>query len=262
MYTDLKGKVAVVTGAATGLGLEISKRFLSEGMNVVIDYVGEKALESDAVKEVQTTFGDKVIFFEANVTNEDEVAKLAKKAIDAFGGIDVWVNNAGVEKSFPTAELPLEEWNRVMDVNMTGMFLGTREALRHFTDKKKKGNIINMSSVHQQIPWPTFAHYATSKGGAKLFSQTVALEYADRGIRVNAIAPGAIDTPINSKKFADPEQKKHTQSMIPMNEIGKPEYVANAAAFLASEQSCYMTGTTTFVDGGMSLYPSFQFGEG
>lgn len=263
MYTDLKGKVAIVTGAATGLGLEISKRLLSEGMKVVVDYVGsDKVLAASAVKDVQKTYGDSVIFFEADVSNETEIAALAQKAIDSFGGFDLWVNNAGVEKAFATADLPLDEWNRVMNVNMTGVFLGTREALRHYTTNGKQGNIINMSSVHQQIPWPTFAHYAASKGGTKMFTETVALEYADQGIRVNNIAPGAIDTPINAAKFADPQQKAQTEAMIPMGEIGKPEYIADAAAFLASEQSRYMTGTTLFVDGGMSLYPSFQHGAG
>lgn len=263
MYTDLKDKVAIVTGAATGLGLEISKRLLSEGMKVVIDYIGsDKVLESDAVQDVKNTYGDSVIFFEADVSNEDEIAQLAQTAIDKFGGFDLWVNNAGVEKAYATADLPLDEWNRVMDVNMTGVFLGTREALRHFTKSGKKGNIINMSSVHQQIPWPTFAHYAASKGGTKMFTETVALEYADKGIRVNNIAPCAIDTPINAAKFEDPKQKAQTQAMVPMGEIGKPKYVADAAAFLASEQAQYITGTTLFVDGGMSLYPAFQHGAG
>jgi glucose 1-dehydrogenase len=146
--------------------------------------------------------------------------------------------------------------------NLTGVFLGSKAALNYFLKNNKKGNIINMSSVHEQIPWPTFAHYAASKGGVKLFTETIAMEYADKGIRVNAIGPGAINTPINAKKFADPKQLATTTSMIPMKRVGKPAEVAAAAAWLASDESSYVTGITMFVDGGMTLYPSFEGGRG
>lgn len=158
--------------------------------------------------------------------------------------------------------MTLENWQRVLNVNLTGVFLGTKAALNYFTAHHQKGNIINMSSVHEQIPWPTFAHYAASKGGVKLFTQTVAMEYAKQNIRVNAIGPGAINTPINAKKFADSEQLKTTTSMVPMGRIGEPSEVAAAAAWLASDESSYVTGITLFVDGGMTLYPSFQGGRG
>lgn len=158
--------------------------------------------------------------------------------------------------------MPLKEWQRVIDVNLNGVFLGSREALRIFRDQKIKGSIINMSSVHQRIPWPTFAHYAASKGATEMFTKTIALEYAEYGIRANCIAPGAINTPINAEKFSDPEQLKQTTSMVPMGIIGKPNQVAAAAAWLASDESSYVTGTTLFVDGGISLYPSFQHGAG
>lgn len=259
MYGDLKGKVAVVTGAATGLGLSIAVRFISEGMNVVGDYIGDLPKE---IAEAEKKYPDRVKFIHADVSKEDEVKMLADKAVETFGRVDVWLNNAGVEKSYPTHEMPLEEWQRVLDVNLTGVFLGTRAALNIFKDLKIKGSIINMSSVHQQIPWPTFAHYAASKGATKMFTETVALEYAEYGIRANNIAPGAIDTPINKEKFEDPEQKAQTESMVPMGIIGSPSNISDAAAWLASEQSSYVTGTTMFVDGGMSLYPSFQHGAG
>lgn len=261
MYTDLQGKTAVVTGGTTGLGLAIVTRYLEEGMNVVADYVGELKVTDD-LKAIQDKFGNKLVTFQADVSNEEQVAALAKAATDNFSSIDVWVNNAGIEKPFPTADMPYDEWQKVIDVNLGGVFLGTRAALRDFEKNFKKGSIINMSSVHQQIPWPTFAHYAASKGGTKMFTETVALEYAEKGIRVNNICPGAIDTSINAAKFADPVQKMQTQSMVPMGEIGKPEYVADAAAFLASEQAHYITGTSLVVDGGMELYPAFQHGAG
>lgn len=261
MYPDLKGKTAVVTGGTTGLGLAIVGRYLEEDMNVVADYVGELKVTDD-LKALQDKYENTLIVFQADVTSEEEIDALAKEATDKFGGLDVWVNNAGIETPFPTAEMPYDEWQKVINVNLNGTFLGTRAALRAFEKNFNKGSIINMSSVHQQIPWPTFAHYAASKGASKLFTETVALEYAEKGIRVNNICPGAIDTPINAEKFADPIQRMQTQSMVPMGEIGEPSYVSDAAAFLASEQAHYITGSSLFVDGGMKLYPSFQHGAG
>ena len=237
MYGELHGKVAVVTGAATGLGLFITLRYILEGMNVVADYVGELPKEFE---DVQAKHADRVKFVKADVSNEEDIKALAETALKEFGHVDIWVNNAGVEASFPTIDMPLKEWQRVIDVNLNGVFLGSRESLRIFIDQKIKGSIINMSSVHQ----------------------TIALEYAEYGIRANCIAPGAINTPINAEKFSDPEQLKQTTSMVPMGIIGKPNQVAAAAAWLASDESSYVTGTTLFVDGGMSLYPSFQHGAG
>lgn len=259
MYGELHDKVAVVTGAATGLGLFITLRYILEGMNVVADYVGELPKEFE---DVQAKHADRVKFVKADVSNEEDIKALAETALKEFGHVDIWVNNAGVEASFPTIDMPLKEWQRVIDVNLNGVFLGSREALRIFRDQKIKGSIINMSSVHQRIPWPTFAHYAASKGATEMFTKTIALEYAEYGIRANCIAPGAINTPINAEKFSDPEQLKQTTSMVPMGIIGKPNQVAAAAAWLASDESSYVTGTTLFVDGGMSLYTSFQHGAG
>lgn len=156
----------------------------------------------------------------------------------------------------------MKDWQRVIDVNLTGVFLGTKAALNYFTKHNKKGNIINLYSVHEQIPWPTFAHYAASKGGVKLFTETVAMEYTKQNIRINNIGPGAINTPINAEKFADPVQLKTTTDMVPMGRIGDPEEVGAVAAWLASDESSYVTGITLFVDGGMTLYPAFQGGRG
>jgi len=261
MYSDLFGKTAVVTGGSKGIGNAISRRLAEEKMSVVINYNSDSGQAEQTVEELNKA-GGKAIAVQADVGTESGVQSLLDAAVEHFGGLDVWINNAGMENRAQTHELSLEDWEKVMNVNLTGVFLGAKTAINHYLAHNKKGTIINMSSVHQRIPWPTFAHYAASKGGVKLFTETIALEYAKRGIRVNAIAPGAIQTPINAEKFADPEQKQSTLNLIPINYIGKPEEVAAAAAWLASNESSYVTGTTIFVDGGMSLYPEFSEGNG
>lgn len=261
MYTDLKGKVAVVTGGSKGIGNAIARRLSEEKMKVVINYHSDKEGAEETVEELKKAGGEAVAV-EADVSSEEGVKALLDAAISNFGDLDLWVNNAGMENKVSTHELTLEDWDKVINVNLTGVFLGSKAALNHFLENEKKGNIINLSSVHERIPWPTFAHYAASKGGVKLFNETIALEYAHKGIRVNSIAPGAINTPINADKFENEEEKEKTLTMIPMNYIGKPEEVAAAAAWLASNESSYVTGTTLFVDGGMTLYPSFEKGEG
>lgn len=266
MYPDLKGKVAIVTGAGSGLGEGISHRFLEEGMKVVLNYHSDRT--KDAAEKLAAEFNAKAVdvkvavAIQADVSTEEGVTKLYQAALDNFGDIDVWVNNAGIESRYETHELPLEVWNKTIAVNLTGTFLGSRQALAHFVEKGKQGAIINMSSVHEKIPWPTFAAYTASKGGVKLFTETIALEYASRGIRANCIAPGAIETPINAVKFADPVAREQTQKMIPADRIGSVDDVASVAAWLVSDSSKYVTGQSIFVDGGMSLYPAFERGDG
>lgn len=261
MFTDLQSKVAIITGGSKGLGNAIAKRFGQEGMNVIVNYNSDYAGAQNAVDSVIAS-GGKAIAVQADIATEAGNQKLRDAAINNFGTIDVWINNAGMENPHNTHELSLQDWQRVIDVNLTGVFLGSKNALAYFVNNHKKGNIINMSSVHEQIPWPTFAHYAASKGGIKLFTQTIAMEYAAKNIRVNAIGPGAINTPINAAKFADPQQLQTTIDMIPMQRIGDPAEVAAAAAWLASNESSYITGITLMVDGGMILYPAFQGGKG
>lgn len=261
MYNDLKGKVAIVTGGSKGIGNAIARRLSEEKMKVVINYHSDKEGAEETVEELKKVGGEAVAV-QADVSSEKGIQDLLDAAVSHFGELDLWINNAGMENQVPTHELTLEDWNKVIDVNLTGVFLGSKAALNHFLEHDKKGNIINLSSVHERIPWPTFAHYSASKGGVKLFNETIALEYAHKGIRVNSIAPGAINTPINAEKFEDEKQKAATLKMIPLDYIGKPEEVAAAAAWLASDESSYVTGTTLFVDGGMSLYPSFEKGEG
>lgn len=264
MYQDLSGKVAVVTGSSSGLGYAIAERFLKEGMKVVINHHRDASKPSADELAGKFNTGDtpKAVVVQADVSEEQDVEKLYNAAIENFGGVDVWVNNAGMELKSPSHEVSFEDWEKQIKVNLTGVFLGSKHALAHFVKEDKKGVIINLSSVHERIPWPTFAAYAATKGGVKLYSETIALEYAHRGIRVNCIAPGAIETPINAEKFDDPKQRAQTESMIPMHVLGNPEQVSATAAWLASDESSYVTGHSLFVDGGMSLYPSFEKGEG
>ncbi|ASI34229.1 MULTISPECIES: SDR family oxidoreductase [unclassified Exiguobacterium] len=261
MYNSLNGKVAIVTGGSMGIGEAVVRRYAEEGTKVVINYRSHPE-EADQIAEDIKQAGGEAITIQADVSKEDDMIRLVKETVDHFGRLDIFVNNAGVEMPSPSHEMSLEDWQKVIDVNLTGSFLGAREALKYFVENDIKGNIINMSSVHEIIPWPTFVHYAASKGGVKLMTQTLAMEYAPKGIRINAIGPGAINTPINAEKFEDPEQRKEVESMIPMGNIGKPEEISAVAAWLASDESSYVTGITLFADGGMSLYPSFQAGRG
>ncbi|MGG0249920.1 SDR family oxidoreductase [Peribacillus frigoritolerans] len=261
MYTDLEGKVVVITGSSTGLGKAMAIRFAKEKAKVVVNY-RTKSEEADSVMEEIKTNGGEAIAVKGDVTVEEDVINLVQSAIKNFGKLDIFINNAGIENPVPSHEMPLSDWNRVIDTNLTGNFLGCREAIKYFVENDIKGNVINMSSVHEMIPWPLFVHYAASKGGVKLLTETLALEYAPKGIRVNSIGPGAIATPINADKLEDHEKKKDLESMIPMGYIGKPEEIAAVAAWLASSESSYVTGITLFADGGMTKYPSFQAGRG
>lgn len=261
MYKDLAGKVAIVTGASKGIGSEIAHRFGREGVNVIVNYNNDKE-GADRVVEDIISCGSLALAIQGDMANESSAQQLLDTAISHFGKLDIFVNNAGIEAPAPSHEMTLENWQRIIDVNLTGYFLGSRSALKYFVDHQVKGNIINLSSVHEQIPWPTFAHYAASKGGIKMLTQTLALEYAPLGIRVNAIGPGAINTPINKEKMNDPKQKAALEKIIPMGYAGEPEVVSNVAAWLASNESSYVTGITLFVDGGMTLYPSFMNGNG
>jgi glucose 1-dehydrogenase len=261
MYQDLNGKIAIVTDGSKGIGAAIAERFGKEHMSVVINYLGDH----EGAKQVADTViknGGQAVSIHADVSTEDGIASLVETATAHFGGLDVWVNNAGMEIKEPTHQVSLEDWNKVIAINQTGVFLGARAALNYFLEHHQAGNIINITSVHEQIPWPTFASYAAAKGAVKLFTQTIAMEYAKQGIRVNAIGPGAIETPINAEKFADKAQYDQTVSMVPMNRIGKPEDVSAGAAWLASSESSYVTGITLFIDGGMTLYPAFKDGQG
>lgn len=261
MYADLKDKVAVITGGSKGIGTAIAERLGKEHMRVVINYRTDDEGADEAVALVEQA-GGKAVAVQSDISTEDGVAELIQAAVDHYGKLDVWINNAGMENQHPTHELSLEDWQQVLDVNLTGVFIGSKAALAYFVEQKVPGVILNISSVHEQIPWPTFAHYTASKFGVKGFTQAIAMEYASQNIRVNSIGPGAIETPINADKFEDEEKRAETKAMIPMKRIGDPEEVAAAAAWLISKEASYVTGVTLFVDGGMTLYPAFQDGKG
>lgn len=261
MYSDLEGKVIVITGASTGLGKAMALRFGEEKAKVIVNFRSDEN-EANAVVEGVKKAGGDAIAVKGDVTVEEDVINLVQTAVNKFGTLDVMINNAGIENPVASHEMPLSDWNRVINTNLTGAFLGSREAIKYFVENDIKGSVINMSSVHEMIPWPLFVHYAASKGGIKLMTQTLALEYAPKGIRINNIGPGAINTPINAEKFADPVKRADVESMVPMGYIGKPEEIAAVAAWLASSQASYVTGITLFADGGMTLYPEFQAGRG
>ncbi len=261
MFDDLRGKTAVVTGSSKGLGAAIAWRFGAEGMNVVTNYRSDEEGARETVRAIEEA-GGAAAAVQADVSKAECVDALYDAAMFSFGGVDVWVNNAGIEVGTPSDQKPIEEWKKIIDVNLTGVFAGSQRAIRHFLEHDMPGCVINLSSVHEIIPWPHFADYAAGKAGVGMLTKTLALEYADRGIRVNAVAPGAMNTPINAKKFADPAALESTVKLVPMGRIGDPEDVAAAVAWIASEQAKYVTGVTLYVDGGMTLYPGFQFGEG
>ena len=250
----LTGRRAIVTGAATGIGRATALRLASDGAAVAVNYVGDRAPADEVVAEI----GGPASAVEADVSSEEQVARLFGEAEEALGGhIDLLVNNAGVESPYELADMPLPEWERVLAVNLTGPFLCSRELVRRLPDGRGPATIVNVSSVHEVIPWPRFAHYCASKGGLKLFGETIARELAPREIRVAAVAPGAILTPINKELVEDPEKRREQVEQIPWGRLGEPEEIAAAIAWLAGPEAEYVTGTTLFVDGGMTLYPKF-----
>src|SRR5437588_4200403 len=235
------GRRALVTGGATGIGRSTGGRLGAEGAAVVVNYIGDPAPAEEAVHELEEA-GGKAIAVQADVSNEEQVVSMFSRAREELGGpIDLLVNNAGIEKPFLLVDMPLEEWNKVIGVNLTGAFLCGREAARGMTSAGAHGVIVNVSSVHEQIPWEQFGHYCASKGGMKLWAQTVAKELAPAGIRVANIAPGAIATPINKDVLADPQKRAETESEIPLGRWGEPEEIAGAIAWLASDDAAYVT---------------------
>lgn len=255
MYPDLAGKTAIVTGASKGIGKGIAERFGKEGMNVVVDYLSDPGGAEDT-KAVIEANGGKAVTVQADVSREEGIRGLMETAFKEFGSLDILVNNAGFSESTQSEELTLENWQRVLDVNLTGAFIASREAIKYMTDNGIKGSIINITSVHQTIPKIENAHYAVTKAGLKMLTETLALEYAEQGIRINAIGPGTINTPANPVHEQDEEEKQKTLAKIPMKKVGEPYQIAAAAAWLASSEADYVTGATLFVDGGMTLYPS------
>ena len=259
----IEGKNVLVTGGSSGIGQAIAVRFAEYGANVAINYLRqpEEAAETEAqvhacVAGVQR-HGVKDVLVQGDVSNEDDVVRMVADAVEGLGGIDVLVNNAGIQISRPTEELSSDDFDRVLAVNLRGSFLCAREAIRHFLAEEKPGSIVNISSVHQLIPKPSYIGYSASKGGMQNLTRTLALEYAGRGIRVNGVGPGATVTPINRAWIDDPEKRRQVEEHIPMQRAGDADEMAGVTAFLASDDAAYITGQTIFVDGGLTLYPSF-----
>lgn len=253
----LSNRRALVTGGATGIGCATAARLARDGAAVLVNYIGDPAPADELVGEIERD-GGRAVAFEADVSNEDRVASMFERAVEELGGpVDLLVNNAGIERPFNLIDMPLEEWNAVLAVNLTGAFLCARAAARALIDSGRGGVIVNVSSVHEVIPWPKFGHYCASKGGLKLWGQTIARELAPHRIRVVSVAPGAILTPINEQLQEDPEKRREIEEEIPWGRLGEADEVASAIAWLAAAEAEYVTGATLFVDGGMTLYPKF-----
>ncbi len=252
----LSGRRALVTGADSGIGQGIAFELAAHGAAVAINHVSDSN-EAARMAEAVTGAGGTAVAVRGDVTRESDVQSAFAAAKEAFGGLDLLVNNAGVEKPFQLIDMPLEEWQRVIDVNLTGVFLCSREAARMMVAERCAGAIVNITSVHEQIPWKLFSHYCASKGGEKLFAQSIARELAPHGIRVVNVAPGAIATPINKDVLADPTRRSEVEEEIPLGRWGAVDDVSKAVAWVASEEASYVVGSTLFVDGGMTLYPRF-----
>ena len=264
MELSLRGQKALVTGASSGIGEGIAKALAAAGAGVVVNYASSPASATRVVNEIKAAGGE-ARAIKADVAKEPEVHAMFDEMLTAWGRIDILVSNAGLQRDAALTDLTLEQWNTVLGVNLTGTFLCTRAAARAMIGQgvvpgvsKAAGKIICISSVHEVIPWAGHANYAASKGGMKLFMQTVAQELAPHRIRVNSIAPGAIQTPINRGAWETPEALKSLLTMIPYGRLGAPEDIGQAAVWLASDASDYVHGQSIFVDGGMTLYPEFR----
>ncbi len=253
----LAGRRALVTGSATGIGRSTVLRLTAEGAAAIVNYVGPSDAADEVVEEVLRA-GGHAVAVQADVSSEEQVQAMFGRAMQEFGGpVDLLVNNAGIEKPFLLVDMPLEEWNKVIGVNLTGAFLCAREAARGMVSAGAPGVIVNISSVHEVIPWERFGHYCASKGGMKLWAQTIAKELAPKRIRAVNVAPGAIATPINQDVLDAAVMRRAVEAEIPWGRFGQPEEIAAAVAWLSSAEAEYLTATTVFVDGGMTAYPGF-----
>ncbi|WP_328394709.1 SDR family oxidoreductase [Streptomyces sp. NBC_00390] len=262
----LKGQKALVTGANSGIGKATAIGLGRAGADVVVNYVAGRE-EAEKVVEEITSFGVRAAAYEADVSQEDQVTAMMDRMVQEFGTIDILVANAGLQRDARFTEMTLAQWQKVLDVNLTGQFLCAREATKEFLRRGvvpevscAAGKIICMSSVHQIIPWAGHVNYASSKGGVHMMMQTLAQELAPQKIRVNAVAPGAIRTPINRDAWETPEARQDLLKLIPYDRIGDPADIAHAVVVLASDLMDYVVGTTLYVDGGMTLFPGFATG--
>ncbi|MBA3301941.1 MAG: SDR family oxidoreductase [Thermoleophilaceae bacterium] len=254
--SHLAHRCALVTGGSSGIGRATCRRLAKDGASVVVNYGGDRAAAEEVVAGIEAE-GGHAAAVKADVSDEQEVARLFDEGEDALGTqVNLLVNNAGIEAPFELVDMELAEWERVLAVNLRGPFLTSREMARRLIARSKTGTIVMNTSVHETIPWPRFSHYCASKGGLKLFTQTIARELAPKGIRVCSVAPGAIVTPINAGWLDDPKERARVERDIPLGRLGAPEEVAGVISWLASAEAEYLVGTTVFADGGMTLYPN------
>jgi len=257
----LSGKNVLITGASSGIGQAIAVRFAREGANVAINYRGGAAQAEETramAKAARANAAGTEFVVQADVAVEDDVKRMFAAALEAFGRLDVLVNNAGIQKPCASHEIEIADFDRILAVNLRGPFLCAREAIRHFLSRPGGGVILNNSSVHEIIPKPKYLPYSISKGGLENLTKTLALEYAGRGIRVNAVGPGAVVTPINRAWIDNPKARGEVESHIPMGRAAEADEIASVFAFLASDEASYVTGQTFFACGGLTLYPEFR----
>jgi glucose 1-dehydrogenase len=262
----LEGQPALVTGANSGIGKAVALGLAAAGADVAVNYVVDPASAEEVAHRIEAA-GRRAIAIKADVSNEDEVKSMFARAVDHFGTLHIAVNNAGLQRDAALQDMTLDQWNKVISVNLTGQFLCAREAVREFRKRgiesavsAAAGKLVFMSSVHQEIPWAGHANYAASKGGVMQLMRSVAQEVAPFAIRANGVAPGAIRTPINKAAWETPDAYRDLMTLVPYKRIGEPADIAQAVVWLVSDAADYVTGTTLFVDGGMTLYPGFATG--
>ena len=262
----LKGLSALITGGNTGIGRQIALAMGSEGANVTVNYISKENQAVETVKEIEK-HDVKSIAYKADVSDPEQVSQMFRHIKNEFGTVDILVNNAGMQKDAPFTEMSPQDWQKVLNVNLTGSFLCAQQAAKEYINRGvdedrslTAGKIIFITSVHEAIPWANHCNYVSSKGGIAMLMKTIAQELAPHKIRVNSIAPGAIKTPINEQSWSDPETRNKLLNLIPYGRIGTPEDIAAVAVWLASDESDYVNGATIFADGGMTLYPCFAEG--
>lgn len=262
----LPGQTAIVTGSSSGIGRAIAISLAAAGAKVVVNYAGGEQKAREVVETIEAA-GGTAFAVQADVSKEDQVEALFEETLSAWGALDILVNNAGLQRDAAFDELTLDDWQKVIDVNLTGQFLCARAAVRAFKRQGIRssvsaaaGKIICISSVHDVIPWAGHVNYAASKGGVMLMMKSVAQEVAPFRIRVNSICPGAVRTPINTEAWSTPEAYAELMKLVPYKRIGEPDDIGHVAVWLASDHSDYITGSNIYVDGGMTLYPGFETG--
>ena len=266
MDKKLQGQVAIITGASSGIGAGCAKALAAAGATVIVNYpVAATQAAAAAVLDEITAQGGNGMIYQCDVSQEGQVVQMFADVVVKYGTLDILVNNAGLQRDSPFQDMTLEQWSYVLNVNLTGQFLCAREAIRLFLKQgviqgrsRAAGKIVCMSSVHEMIPWGGHANYAASKGGIMMLMKSIAQEFAPSRIRVNAIGPGAIKTPINHTAWETPAAEKKLLELIPYNRVGVVEDIGSVAVWLASDESDYITGQTIFVDGGMTLFPGFS----